>query len=79
MSTAPLGLSAYYHDSAAALLSDGNIVATAQEERFACKKHDARLPASAVRYCLEEAGISLHDIDYVVFYDKPLATCKPLV
>ena len=68
-----LGLSAYYHDSAAALISEGKIVAAAQEERFTRKKHDARFPASAIRYCLDEGEISLLDIDYVVFYDKPLA------
>ena len=67
-----LGLSAYYHDSAAALVVDGQIVAAAQEERFTRKKHDADFPARAVTYCLEEAGVQLDDVDYVVFYDKPL-------
>ena len=66
-----LGLSAYYHDSAAALIQDGDILAAAQEERFSRKKHDARFPANAIRYCLEHAKISLDDIDHVVFYDKP--------
>ena len=72
MATNILGISAYYHDSAAALVSDGNIVAAAQEERFTRKKHDARFPTNAVQYCLEEAGLRLADLDYVVFYDKPL-------
>ena len=67
-----LGLSAYYHDSAAALLADGQIVAAAQEERFSRKRHDSRFPAEAVRYCLREAGIGIQDLNYVVFYDKPL-------
>src|SRR6266852_5893647 len=66
-----LGISAYYHDSAAALLDGGEIVAAAQEERFSRRKHDARFPAHAVAYCLAEAGIRLPDVDHVVFYDKP--------
>jgi carbamoyltransferase len=70
--TAILGLSAYYHDSAAALVVDGQIVAAAQEERFSRIKHDHRFPAHAVRYCLKEAGIDSVDLDHVVFYDKPL-------
>lgn len=67
-----LGISAYYHDSAAALLQSGEIVAAAQEERFTRKKHDHRFPYNAVDYCLKEAGIEAGDIDHVVFYDKPL-------
>ena len=67
-----LGVSAYYHDSAAALLVDGMIVAAAQEERFSRKKHDARFPANAISYCLQEAGINLAAVDHIVFYDKPL-------
>jgi carbamoyltransferase len=67
-----LGLSAFYHDSAAALVSDGEIVAAAQEERFTRRKHDPRFPSRAVAYCLEEARVELSDLDYVVFYDKPL-------
>ena len=67
-----LGLSAYYHDSAAALVRDGEIVAAAQEERFTRKKHDHAFPANAVAYCLREAGISADRLDHVVFYDKPL-------
>lgn len=66
-----LGLSAYYHDSAAALLIDGRIVAAAQEERFTRKKHDSRFPREAVRYVLEEAGCSIEDLTAIVFYDKP--------
>ena len=67
-----LGISAYYHDSAAALVRDGEIVAAAQEERFTRKKHDHRFPANAVDYCLREAGIEPADLEAVVFYDKPL-------
>ena len=67
-----LGISGYYHDSAAALLRDGDLIAAAQEERFTRKKHDARFPVNAIRYCLAEAGTRLADLDYVVFYDKPL-------
>ena len=66
-----LGISAFYHDSAACLVRDGEIVAAAQEERFTRKKHDHRFPKLAVEYCLEEAGITADDIDKVVFYDKP--------
>jgi len=66
-----LGISAYYHDSAAALVDDGRIVAAAQEERFSRKKHDAGFPRNAVIYCLHEAGVRLAEIDNVVFYDKP--------
>jgi carbamoyltransferase len=67
-----LGISAFYHDSAAALLSDGNLVAAAQEERFTRKKHDAGFPGSAIRYCLSAGKIDLSDVKHVVFYDKPL-------
>ncbi|MFA5687648.1 MAG: carbamoyltransferase [Kiritimatiellales bacterium] len=66
-----LGLSGLYHDSAAALIRDGKIIAAAQEERFTRKKHDARMPVHAIEYCLKEAGISAADLDYVVFYEKP--------
>jgi carbamoyltransferase len=74
-----LGISAFYHDSAAALIKDGEIVAAAQEERFTRKKHDARFPAAAVTYCLEEAGIALEEVDYVAFYDKPLLKFERLL
>jgi len=67
-----LGISAFYHDSAAALVRDGAIVAAAQEERFTRKKHDASFPRNAVRYCLEAGGVRPDQLDYVVFYDKPL-------
>jgi carbamoyltransferase len=70
--TAILGLSAYYHDAAAAVVIDGRIVAAAQEERFTRKKHDAGFPAHAVEYCLGAAGLAFEQIDYVAFYEKPL-------
>src|SRR3954469_15597649 len=72
MPTRILGLSAYYHDSAACLVEDGRIVAAAQEERFTRKKHDPDFPANAIRYCLEAGKIREEEIDYVAFYDKPL-------
>ena len=72
MSSRLLGISAFYHDSAAALIVDGSIVAAAQEERFTRKKHDPSFPTHAVQYCLREAGLSPGDLDQVVFYDKPL-------
>ena len=74
-----LGISAFYHDSAAALIVDGKIVAAAQEERFTRKKHDHHFPENAIRFCLEEAGIAAVDLDYVGFYDKPLAKFDRLV
>lgn len=74
-----LGLSAYYHDSAAALLKDGEIVAAAQEERFSRKKHDARFPVNALNYCLTEAGITLAQVDQVAFYDKPFLKFERLL
>ena len=79
MSISILGISAYYHDSAAVLLVDGGIVAAAQEERFTRKKHDAGFPANAIKYCLEEAGLALDDVDHVVFYDKPLLKFERLL
>jgi carbamoyltransferase len=77
--TAILGISAFYHDSAAALVVDGDIVAAAQEERFTRKKHDAGFPAAAVDYCLREAGLTPEQIDYVAFYDKPLTKFERLL
>jgi carbamoyltransferase len=68
-----LGISAYYHDSAAALVCDGAIAAAAQEERFTRKRHDAAFPRRAIEYCLSECNVRLADLDYIVFYDKPLA------
>ena len=79
MTTHILGISAYYHDSAAALISDGNIIAAAQEERFTRKKHDAGFPKNAIEYCLQEAGIELAQVSYVVFYDKPLIKFERLL
>ncbi len=70
--TTILGISAYYHDSAACLVRDGELVAAAQEERFTRKKHDEDFPRHAVEYCLREGGIRIEDVDYVGFYDKPL-------
>lgn len=74
-----LGLSGYYHDSAACLLKDGEIVGAAQEERFTRKKHDARFPAAAAAWCLDSAGVKLVDVDQVVFYDKPLIKFERLL
>src|SRR5262245_12435059 len=79
MPTYILGISAFYHDSAACLISDGHIVAAAQEERFTRKKFDAGFPTNAVRYCLREGGISLADLKYFVFYDKPLIKFERLL
>src|SRR5882672_6540036 len=67
-----LGLSAYYHDSAAALVRDGDIVAAAQEERFSRRKNDERFPQHAIEFCLRYAGLTAAQLDAVVFYDKPI-------
>jgi carbamoyltransferase len=77
--TAILGISAYYHDAASALVVDGKVVAAAQEERFTRKKHDSSFPQHAIDYCLAEAGLEPGDIDYVGFYDKPLLTFDRLL
>jgi carbamoyltransferase len=74
-----LGISAYYHDSAATIVRDGEIVAAAQEERFTRKRHDSRFPKHAIRYCLDAAGIALGDVDFITFYDKPLLKFERLV
>src|SRR5712691_8427035 len=74
-----LGISAFYHDSAAAILDDGEVVAAAQEERFTRKRHDAAFPRHALTYCLEEAGLSLDELDAVVFYDKPFLKFERLL
>jgi len=74
-----LGVSAFYHDSAAALIEDGRIVAAAQEERFSRRKHDSRFPRHAIEYCLSEAGAALDAIDYVAFYDKPFLKFDRLI
>lgn len=67
-----LGISCYYHDSAAAILQDGQLIAAAEEERFSRKKHDFGFPQQAIQFCLEQAGITAQELDYVVFYEKPL-------
>jgi carbamoyltransferase len=74
-----LGISAFYHDSAAALVEDGHIIAAAQEERFTRKKQDARYPENAIRYCLEEGALSLDKLDYIVFYEKPFLKFERLL
>ena len=74
-----LGISAFYHDSAAALVEDGRIVAAAQQERFTRKKHDAGFPTEAIEFCLAEAGCRLSDLDLVVFYDKPFLKFERLL
>ncbi len=74
-----LGISAFYHDSAAAIIVDGNIIAAAQEERFTRKKHDANFPEKAIRYCLHAAGVSLKSVDAIVFYDKPFVKFERLL
>ena len=74
-----LGISAFYHDSAAALVEDGRIVAAVQEERFTRKKADAAFPKNAIAYCLEEAGTTLDAVDHVVFYDKPFLKFERLM
>jgi carbamoyltransferase len=79
MSTYILGISAYYHDSAACLLQDGKIVAAAQEERFSRKKHDASFPRRAIRYCLRQGGVGLTDLEYIAFYDKPFVKFERLL
>ena len=79
MSQYILGISAYYHDSAAALVGDGALLAAAQEERFTRKKHDPAFPQQAIEYCLKQANIELADVDYIVFYDKPLLKFERLL
>lgn len=79
MSTTILGISAFYHDSAAALVMDGKVVAAAQEERFTRRKHDAGFPSHAIDYCLRESGRRIEDIDHVVFYEKPLLKFERLL
>jgi carbamoyltransferase len=74
-----LGISAFYHDAAAALIDDGNILAAAQEERFTRKKHDAGFPSNAIDFCLSDSGLSLSDVDYVAFYDKPFLKMERLL
>ncbi|MFM7865473.1 MAG: carbamoyltransferase N-terminal domain-containing protein, partial [Planctomycetaceae bacterium] len=77
--TAILGVSAFYHDSAAALVVDGRIVAAAQEERFTRKKHDPAFPLHAAQFCLQQAGLQPDQIDYIAFYEKPLVKFERLL
>ena len=77
--TAILGISAFYHDAAAALVVDGRIVAAAQEERFTRRKHEASFPKHAVEYCLRSAGLTTAQLDHVVFYEKPLLKFERLL
>src|SRR5271169_4287346 len=74
-----LGVSSFYHDSAAALIEDGRIVAAAQEERFTRKKHDPSFPQNAIAYCLEAANVKIDELDHVVFYDKPFLKFERLL
>ena len=74
-----LGISCFYHDSAACLVKNGNISAAAQEKLFTRKKHDPGFPSIAIKYCLKEAGISINELDYIVFYDKPFLTFERLL
>src|ERR687897_2533576 len=74
-----LGLSAFYHDSAAALIADGELIAAAQEERFTRKKHDSGFPKNAMEYCLGEGGIELDQVDHIAFYDKPFLKFERLL
>ena len=77
--TAILGISAFYHDSTAALVIDGQIVAAAQEERFTRIKHDSAFPTCSIDYCLDEGKLSSADVEYVAFYDKPLTKFERLL
>ena len=74
-----IGISAYFHDSSAALVIDGEVVAAAQEERFTRLKHDSGLPVQAVRFCLEQGGLTIDEIDHIVFYEKPLQRFERLL
>jgi len=74
-----LGISAFYHDSAACLIQNGKIITAAQEERFTRKKHDSSFPANAIDFCLKDIGISVHDLDYVAYYDKPFLTFERIL
>ena len=77
--TSILGISAFYHDSAAALIIDGEIIAAVQEERFTRKKHAPSYPVNAINYCLSEAGLSLAQVDHIAFYDKPFLKFERLL
>ena len=77
--TTILGISAFYHDSAASLIEEGKIIAAAQEERFTRKKHDSSYPYNAIKYVLSEANIKLSDIDHIVFFEKPFLKFERLL
>ena len=79
MSPTILGISAFYHDSAAAIIEDGEIIAAAQEERFTRKKHDPSFPVNAISYCLDALNIELGQLDGIAFYDKPLLKFERLL
>ena len=74
-----LGISAFYHDSAACLVQDGKLIAAAQEERFTRIKHDSNFPSHAIDFCLKKAGLSPEDLDFVAYYEKPLLTFDRLL
>ncbi len=74
-----LGISAFYHDSAACLVQDGKIVSAVQEERFSRKKHDYAFPKNAIQYCLENSGLTGKDLDYIAFYDKPFIKFERII
>ena len=74
-----LGISCYYHDSAASIIVDGKIIAAVQEERFTREKHTPKFPSNSIKYCLEETGLRLRELDAVVFYDKPLVKFERLL
>ena len=71
-----LGISAFYHDSAAALLKDGEIISAAQEERFTRKKHDSSFPSNSINFILKNSNIKIDQVDYIVFYEKPFQNLK---
>jgi len=77
--TAILGISAFYHDSAASLIIDSEIIAAAQEERFSRKKHDSKFPTNAIKYVLAEAKLELHQVDKIVFFEKPFLKFERLI
>ena len=77
--TSILGISAFYHDSAAAIIVNGEIIAAAQEERFSRKKHDPRYPFNAVNYVLEQSNLDLNNIDHIVFFEKPFLKFERLL
>ena|SRR3989338_1764277 len=74
-----LGISAYYHDSAACIIKDGKLIAAAEEERFTRKKHDNSFPINSIHYCIKEAGITVKELNYVAFYEKPLLKFERLL